>query len=68
MLNAVRDELSQKKTPIEVFDEITFETDLLQVVRQVFEMNDETEEIKEMKDLACEFCVNIATGSEKSIN
>ena len=52
----------------EEFDEIVNETDLLQIVKWVFEMSDGNDEVRQMKDQACFLCVNMVMGSEASIN
>lgn len=52
----------------EVFDQIVNDTDLLQIIKWVFEITDIDREIKEMKSLACLLCVNLAMGNEASIN
>ena len=59
--------MSKPDTDTEVFDQIATETDLLQIIKWVLEMEDATEEVSEMKDHAVFLCINLAMGNRETI-
>ena len=67
LIEAIKKQTSQTETPPEAFDKIIAGTDVLQIVKWVFEMDDTDEEVREMKGLACFICVNLAMSSEASV-
>ena len=67
LVDAIKRQTSKADTSPEVFDKIVDETDILQIVKWAFEMDDVDEEVRELKCLACFVCVNLAMGNESTI-